>query len=52
MFHAKQTMFELLVTRKCQKWLKKPQKRNLERKFKHMTILSDFNHFNTKIYTK
>ena len=52
MFHAKQTMFELFYTRKCQKWVKKPKNSNLEHKFKHMTIVSDFNHFHKIIYTK
>ena len=32
--------------------LKKTHKRNLERNIKHMIIVSDFNHFNTVIYTK
>ena len=34
------------------KTLKKPQKSNLERNFKHMTIVYDSNYFKTIIYTK
>ena len=40
MFHAKQTIFEL-IKRESAKMIKKPQKRNLERNFKHMTIVFD-----------
>ena len=53
MFRAKQTKFGPLYARKCQKHLKKPKKRNLARKFKHMTIFFDsklFQHNN--IYEK
>ena len=44
MFHAQQAMFELFYARKCQKWLKKPQKHNLKRKFKHKSTVYNFNH--------
>ena len=36
--------------RESTKKLKKPQKRNLARNIKHMTIVFDSNHFNTLIY--
>ena len=32
--------------------IKEAEKRNLERNLKHMTIVFDSKHFNTKIYTK
>ena len=38
--------------RESSKTLKKPQKRNLACKFKHMIIVLDSKHFNTIIYTK
>ena len=45
-------MFVPLYARKCQKRLKKPQKRNLARIFKRMTIVFNSNYFKTIIYTK
>ena len=50
-FRAKQTKIEPFYAIKCQKRLKKPQKRNLAHNFKHMRIVFDSNHFNTIIYT-
>ena len=50
MFRAKQTKFEPLDAR-VSKTLKKPQKRNLARNFKQMTIVFDYNHFNSITYT-
>ena len=51
-FRAKQTNFDPLNGRKCQKHLKKPQKRNLARNINHMIIDFDSNHFNTLTYTE
>ena len=45
MFHAKETMFEPLYGRKCQKCLKN-HTHNLEHNFKHMTIFFDSKYFN------
>ena len=44
--------FEPLFAIRCTKLLKKPKKRNLVRKFKHMIIFFDSNHINTIKYTK
>ena len=51
-FDVKQTKFELFFTRKCLKHLKKPRKCNLGRNVKDMTIVFDYNLFNTITYTK
>ena len=51
-FCGKETQFELLYAKKCPKRLKKPEKRNLARNFKHMTIAFDSNHFHRLTYTK
>ena len=51
-FHGKQTKFERFLSEKVPKMLKKPQKRNLALNIKRMTIVFDYNHFNTIIYTK
>ena len=51
-FHGKQTKFQPLFARKCQKRLKKLQYRNLARNFKHTTIVFDYKNFITIIYTK
>ena len=40
------------LSEKVQKMLKKPQKHNLERNLKHMTIVFNSIHFNTTINTK
>ena len=40
------------LSEKVQKMLKKPQKDNLERNLKHMTIVFNSIHFNTTINTK
>ena len=41
-----------ILYEKVPKTLTKPQKRNLARNFKHMTIIYDSNHFNPIIYLK
>ena len=50
MCRAKQTKFEPLDAR-VPKTVKKPKKRNLARNFKQMTVLFDYNQFNTITYT-
>ena len=52
MFRSKQTKFEPLNARKCQKRLKNLKKRNLARHFKHISIVFDSNHFNIITYAK
>ena len=51
-FRAKPTKFEPLYAKNCKKRLKKPQKRNLARNFKNMSIIIDSLLFHTIIYTK
>ena len=51
-FDAKQTNFEAVYKRKCQKYIKKHKKSNFARIFKNMTIVFDCNHLDTIIYTK